>query len=395
MTDARSKRTSRPAAAPSHATPPGALETRVAEARTAREDHREEGWSEDDAAPFGGIDLGGTKIEARLFAGADAATLDTRRVPTPRDVPALIEALADLTAWLNERAEATPALSGQATRSSGQATRSLPIGLAVPGVVAADGGVDAANLPRLAGKSGAAALPLAALMAASGSAPGRIVNDCLAFVRSEATGGAAEGAGRAVGIIVGTGMSAALWRRSPGEPGDGRTVEIGHCGIAHRALARHDLHASAIGDARCGCGLALCHESLLAGPGLARLAAHLTSEAIAPEALAAHRDGERVLDVWADIMGEALRLVQVMLEPEVVVLGGGLSRLPGVIERLEPALSRRAMPGLPLPALRLARHGDSSGARGAALIARDAARAGGDAARAGSDAARAGDGAPC
>ena len=77
-----------------------------------------------------------------------------------------------------------------------------------------------------------------------------------------------------------------------------------------------------------------------------------------------------MLGTWADLAAEALEILQMTVDPQIVVLGGGLSQISGIVERLEAALPARLIPGTPQPILRVARHGDASGVRGAALLAR-------------------------
>ncbi|MBB1497978.1 ROK family protein [Paracoccus sp. MC1862] len=294
----------------------------------------------------GGLDIGGTKIEARLF-DAGLGTIDTRRVPTPRDsADGFFAALGGLVGWLRDR-------SGT----------DLPIGIAMSGVVEPDSGIArTANLP-ISGENMAARLTEVA------GRPLPVMNDSMALAFSEANGGAADGHAAAVGMIIGTGFAAGvcLDGRPARRPG-GIAVEIGHCGMPARALARHGLDLWT-----CGCGRPGCIEAYVAGPGLTRLAAHMgLGKITAPELAArAHEAAaEAVLAVWADLAAEALETLQMTIDPEIVVLGGGVSQMPGVVERLQAALPARLMPGTPLPILRLARHGDASGVRGAALLAR-------------------------
>lgn len=294
----------------------------------------------------GGLDIGGTKIEARLF-DADLGTIDTRRVPTPRDsADAFFAALGGLVGWLRDRAGADP-----------------PIGIAMSGVVEPETGIaQTANLP-ISGQN------MAARLTAAAGRPLPVMNDAMALAFSEANGGAADGHAAAVGLILGTGFAAGIC--ADGRPAPrlgGIAVEIGHCGMPARALARHGL-----GLWTCGCGRPGCIEAYVAGPGLARLADHLGLGALtAPELAARAGDPavERVLAVWADLVAEALEVLQMTVDPEIVVLGGGVSQLPGIVGRLDAALPARLLPGTPHPLLRVARHGDASGVRGAALLAR-------------------------
>ena len=286
----------------------------------------------------GGIDLGGTKIEARLFQGAGLATARVRRVPTPPGFDALVAALAEQGAWLCHEA-GDPA---------------LPLGLALPGLVDPSAGTtQAANLPGGGGPVGDA---LAAMM----GRPVPILNDAAAFALSEADGAA----GTVVGLIIGTGLGAGV--ASPDGPAGwtARPLEIGHAGMPARALARHGLPLL-----RCGCGREGCVERYLSGTGIAALAAHVLGEPLTGEVLATgDPDAGRVLAAWSDLAGDALASV-LLLHPGALVLGGGLSKLPGLVGLLTDGLRRHALPGAPVPEIRLARHGDSSGARGAALLA--------------------------
>ncbi len=291
----------------------------------------------------GGIDVGGTKIEAQLF-GAGFAPLAKRRLPTSRgDFRDFMAVLAGQVEWIMA---ATP--------------KTAPIGVALPGIVdPRTGASTAANLP-IGGRNVAAALR---------TRFGRdfaFLNDCSAFALSEARGGAGEGFETVLGLILGTGVAAGFCQRGAEAPGrlNRLAVEIGHVGISARALEGLNLPLI-----RCGCGRLGCYETYVAGPGLARLAEAGLGLRISGEELAAHPEGEAVLEIWADLAAEALDQARLLLDPQCVVLGGGLSRLPGVAERLAAALARRPLGDLRPPALRIATFGDASGGRGAAIHA--------------------------
>lgn len=295
-----------------------------------------------------GLDIGGTKIEARLFH-ADLTATHSHRVPTPRDsADAFFAALGGQVAWLRAQAGAD-----------------LPIGIAMTGVVEPGTGLaQTANLP-ISGQH------MAERLTAVTGRPLPVMNDSMALAFSEANGGAADGAAAAVGLIFGTGVAAGVCLDGrPAARHGGIAVELGHCGMPGRALTRHGL-----GLWRCGCGRDGCIEAYVAGPGLVRLAAHMGLGDLAPPDLSARAAtgdaaAKAVLAAWADLAAEALEILQMTIDPQIVVLGGGLSQMPGIVERLETALPARLMPGTPRPALRLARHGDASGVRGAALLAR-------------------------
>lgn len=294
----------------------------------------------------GGIDLGGTKIEARLFDDA-MATREVRRVPTPaQDFDAFIRALAGEVRWL-EAQSADPA---------------LPVAVSLPGVIDPVTGIATASNVPISGRSTAAALAEAL------GRPLPLVNDCTAFAYSEATGGAATGARSVLGLVLGTGVGAGfVLDGAPAYRHAGLAVELGHLGIPARALDRHGLPLL-----RCGCGRIACFENYTAGTGLRSLARINGRPSEDPAVLAASDDpaDRRVIDIWADLAGEMLYTAQLMLDPEVIVLGGGLSNMPGITALMDAALARLRLGSARAPVIRAAAFGDSAGARGAALMAK-------------------------
>lgn len=301
----------------------------------------------------GAIDIGGTKIEARLF-DARLTPRATRRWPTPRGSYApFLSALRTAWDWLETEAGAA-----------------IPIGLSLAGAVdPRTGAARAANLPTNGQTVGAD-------LAAQVGRPVPLLNDGMAFACSEANGGAADGARTMAGLILGTGVGGgACLDGQPLPRASGLAVEIGHIGLSQRSLGGLGLPLIP-----CGCGLEGCIERYLAGPGLSRIATHICGTALSGEDLAAAlgRDdpvAERIYRSWCGILGETLAVLHLMLDPEVIVLGGGLSHLPGLAPRAAAALQACTLPGLPLPAVRINQHGGSSGARGAALFARTQAEA--------------------
>ncbi|GGL61703.1 ROK family protein [Wenxinia marina] len=293
----------------------------------------------------GGIDLGGTKIEARLFEGAGAETVEVRRIPTPLgSFEEMIGGIAEQVRWLTE-------VGGEG----------LPIGLSVPGIVDPVTGIGfASNVPT----TGRAIAP------AVTEATGRIlpvVNDCMAFAYSEAHGGAGDAFRSVFGLVLGTGVGAGfcLEGRLPHRHA-GLAVEVGHVGVSARALERHGLPLF-----RCGCGKLGCVENYVSGTGVANLAEWKMGRRLHAPELAASDDpaAREVMDIWADVAGDVLNAIQLMLDPDCIALGGGLSNLPGVAETLTESLSRQRLGQERVPLIVRAQHGDSSGARGAALLA--------------------------
>ena len=303
----------------------------------------------------GGVDIGGTKIEARLFS-PELTTLETRRIATPtRDLNSFLDALANQVEWLQAR-------SGIGAK--------LPIGIAQPGLVDPQSGVAfAANVP-ISGRDVAAELA---------ERIGRILpamNDCQAFTLSETREGAGDGFASVVGLVIGTGVAAGFVLAGATTPRlNGSAIEIGHVGVPARLLLSHGLPLW-----RCGCGKLGCFEPYASGTGLTAIGRHrlgrsATAEELIAEAADGSQDCAAVLDEWSELVGELLYTIQVLLDPDCIVIGGGVSRMPDITIRLSDALMHLKLGEMRLPQIRVARHGDSSGARGVALMARDLAAA--------------------
>lgn len=292
-----------------------------------------------------GIDLGGTKIEAQLFA-PDWSVADRRRIDTPRDYPALVAAMAAQIDWLRQAAGAE-----------------IPVGVAAAGLVNPDTGhAYTANLP-------ATGHPFPADIAKAAGQPVTYVNDCRALALSEAAFGAGRGRNPVVGLILGTGIGGGVVANGALLPGHALTGgEFGHFAASAAVVAAHNLPVH-----RCGCGRMGCTETYIAGPGLARLAQTLTGRALTPQEIAALKESDpevaRVWAVWCEIVAEMLLTLTFTIDPEIVVLGGGLSKIAGVAADLAGALARAQLPGFRIPAIVIAEGGDASGARGAAFAA--------------------------
>jgi predicted NBD/HSP70 family sugar kinase len=303
----------------------------------------------DDVMIAAGIDLGGTKIEAQVFdPGWRLVARD--RWPTPRDYDGIVAAVADAIHWCEA-----------------QATRDLPVGISATGLVNPGTGLAlTSNLP-------ASGRPFPADIAASAGRSVAWINDCRALALSEARLGAARGADPAVGLILGTGLAGGVVTGGRLLPSPARVGgEFGHFPLAVTPMRAHGLPVL-----RCGCGRIGCTETYLSAPGLARIAAHLTGQTHSPEAIVAGRattpDFARAWEIWLDLATEFLVTLCLTIDPQVIVLGGGLSRAPGLTGDLARRLSEATFNGFPIPAIRLAEGGDASGARGAALHAARAA----------------------
>jgi len=195
------------------------------------------------------------------------------------------------------------------------------------------------------------------------------VNDCRALALSEAVFGAGRGHATVLALILGTGIGGGVahdGRLRPGPTGTGG--EFGHGGAALAPVMRHGLPVH-----RCGCGRMGCVETYIAGPGLQRMAADLTGQAMTPEEIASQKSTDagagRVWQAWTEITAELLLSTVYAVDPDCIVLGGGLSKIDGVVADLSAALQAVQIEGFSIPPIRLAEGGDASGARGAAFAA--------------------------
>ena len=285
-----------------------------------------------------GIDLGGTKIEGIAIA-ADGAERLRRRIDAPRgDYDKTLRAVADLVRDIE--------------RDTGERGT---IGVGIPGIISsATGLVKNANSTWLIGR------PLKEDLEQALDRPVRIENDANCFALSEAVDGAGRDARVVFGVILGTGVGGGIVVD--------RRVLVGRNAIAgewgHNPLplpSAEDLPLPA-----CYCGRAGCIETYLCGPALEREHEKLTGEQRTAKEIAA-MDSE-ALENYGERLARALAGVINMLDPDVVVLGGGLSN----IERLYHDVPRRWGRYIfsDHVATRLVRHmhGDSSGVRGAAWL---------------------------
>ena len=297
-----------------------------------------------------GVDIGGTKIAIAALDDTGAERL-ARRIPTPRgDYEATIAAIAALISG----AEADLGCAGQAS-----------IGVAMPGSISpATGKVQNANSTWLNGRT------FDADLAARLSRPVRVANDANCFALSEAADGAGRGARSVFGVILGTGCGGGLVH-------DGRLID-GPRGIGGE-WGHNPLPWADEGDRpapQCWCGLSGCMETWVSGPALYRdyLAgggdASLAADAV--EVARRARDGdERALAAQrrhASRLARGLAMVVNIFDPEIVVLGGGLSQTSRLYETLPELMRPFIFADAREVAIRPPMHGDASGTRGAARL---------------------------
>lgn len=289
-----------------------------------------------------GIDLGGTKIEARLF-DQNFNEQNRRRIETPLEsYPQLLNGILEQLNWIEQQAP------------------NCPIGLASAGIIhPVNRQIFASNLP----------FDQEHLEADIKRKFGRFVpllNDSNAFAQSEANYTNTKKYNNVVGLIIGTGVAAGqvFSHETVLEGANGQWGEIGHIPFSAAAAEKNDLP---ILD--CGCGQKACFETLLAGPGLVRLAKLKFDTDTTTYEIFSDQKYAPLLDIWFDILSDLLAVIAKTNDPEVVVFGGGLGTLSIVPERVKNKLKHKLLPGVSAPKLMTAQGGDASGARGAAIYA--------------------------
>ena len=192
--------------------------------------------------------------------------------------------------------------------------------------------------------------------------------DCLAL--SEATDGAAAGASSVFCVIIGTGVGGGLVVR--GQPLSGPNAIAGEWG--HNQLPWPE--PSELPGPSCYCGLSGCVETWLSGPGMARDHLNVTGKDVDPplivkSAEAGDDEAEATICRYEDRLARGLSMVINLLDPEVIVLGGGLSKLTRLYENVPKIWDRYVFSDSVRTGLRAPVHGDSSGVRGAAWLGRN------------------------
>ena len=294
-----------------------------------------------------GIDLGGTKIEGIAIDGT--TELLRLRVPAPRgDYAATIGEVCRLVSTIESRLERTGS-----------------IGIGIPGALSTTTGlVKNANSTWLNGK------PLDRDLERALGRPVRLSNDANCFALSEATDGAARGAHVVFGVIIGTGTGGGIVVN--GKVVEGRTRIAGEWGHNPLPWPRDNERPGS----PCYCGRTGCIETFISGPALSASYAAVSQEwidasQIAERAEAGERFALQALEVYEERLARALASIINVLDPDVIVLGGGLSNIGPLYENV-PVLWQPFVfsDSADTPLVR-AQYGDSSGVRGAAWLWRN------------------------
>lgn len=306
-----------------------------------------------------GIDLGGTKIEGVVLDGA-GAIVARKRVPTPKgDYRGTVNAIVELIRHLDRESGAQPS-----------------VGIGMPGIISpVTGRVKNANSTCLNGS------PMDKDIAEGLGRAVRVENDANCFALSEASDGAAAGRGCVFGAILGTGTGGGVVLN--GRILRGRNAVAGEWG--HNPLPWPE--ESERPGHPCYCGRSGCIETFLSGPGLARDYAHAlrparpglagsgqaTGELIEPVEIVRRSDQGEVeatacLDRYVNRLARGLASVINVLDPDAIVLGGGLSRIPRLYRDVPAQWERYVFSDHVTTELLAPKFGDASGVRGAAWL---------------------------
>jgi fructokinase len=292
-----------------------------------------------------GVDFGGTKIEVAALED-DGRVVARRRTRNPGHYEAAVAAVRDLVTWAEAEAGAPGA----------------PVGVALPGSISpVSRRVRNANSTWLNGR------PFDADLGAALGRPVKTANDANCFALSEARDGAGAGERVVFGVIIGTGCGGGVVVDGTLIVGaNGVAGEWGHTPLPWQTAAERD-------PPLCWCGRSGCLETWISGTGLARhygadTGERLTSEAIIARAREGHAPAREAFERYVDRLGRGLAVICDILDPDVIVLGGGLSNVAELYPAIGPAIAPHVFSDSFTTPVRPAAHGDSSGVRGAAWL---------------------------
>lgn len=301
-------------------------------------------------AIYYGLDVGGTKIELAAF-NEKLEKLYSERVPTPQN---------DYEAWL----KTVETLIHNADAKFGEKGT---IGLGLPGFVNRESGVaEVTNIRAADGKT---------LIKDLSERLGREVraeNDANCFALSEAWDESNQSFSTVLGLIIGTGFGGGFVFDGKIHSGRiGMAGEVGHMKLNHHALQLLGWDKAPIYD--CGCGSKACLDTYISGRGFEFLFADLVGEKISAKEIIErfyNNDTQAVefVEKYVELMAVSIADLITILDPDMIVFGGGLSNFDHIYEALPKALPKHLMRTAKVPVIKKAIHGDSGGTRGAAAL---------------------------
>lgn len=295
-----------------------------------------------------GLDIGGTKIELSAFDQGDHVL--TERIATPTHCYHSFK--NSIRTLVNDADKILK------TRGS--------VGIGIPGVINPNSlKAFCANIPCTHNRD------LVADLEFTLDRPISIENDANCFTLSEALGGAGNNFETVLGIILGTGCGGGFYARGSLLKGCNNMVgEWGHCPLPYNIF---DIAGSDFPIEECGCGRMGCLESYLSARGMENLHKHYCSENLrASDIVTAFQQKDakaiKTVEVYCELLASSLASLIKILDPHVIVLGGGLSNFDDLYRLLPKYLNKYCLPQTGIPKIRKAIYGDTSGVRGAALL---------------------------
>lgn len=296
-----------------------------------------------------GFDIGGSKIALGVFDDTRRLQWE-KRVATPKDsYESFLTTVAQLVAEADER------FGGQGS-----------VGIGIPGMPeTADGTLYAANVPAASGK------PLRKDLSARLARDVRLDNDANCFALSEAWDDEFRQYPIVMGLILGTGVGGGIVAN--GQTLKGRSYITGEFGHIRLPVDAMTLMGFDFPLTRCGCGKLGCIENYLSGRGFAWLYQHYYHQSLSsPEIIARWEQGDAQakahVERYADLLAVCLGNILTIVDPDLLVLGGGLSNFSALTSLLAERLPPHLLPVARIPRIERARHGDAGGMRGAAFL---------------------------
>ncbi len=296
-----------------------------------------------------GFDIGGTKIELCVFDSAQQA-VHKKRVATPtKDYQALLNAVVQL-----------------AQEADKQFHTQGSVGIGIPGIEdAVSRKVQTVNVPAANGQCLGPDLEALLLR------PIKIENDANCFALSESHAEHSQGMTTVLGVILGTGCGTGIVHHGKIISGHNHMAgEYGHTRLPIDAWW-------ALGENpplfECGCGKKGCLDAYLSGRGFEKLYHAYYQEQLSAEEIVARfsqhdRQAREHVDRFMSLLSKSLASIITILDPDIVVFGGGLSNFTWLIDNLAPHIQPELMPGVKAPKFVAAQFGDSGGVRGAAFL---------------------------
>lgn len=297
-----------------------------------------------------GLDIGGTKIELAVF-NQKLEKLHSERVDTPKE---------DYQAWLD-------AIAGLVERADTRFDCKGTVGIGLPGFVNRETGLAEITNIRAADNR-----PILADLTARLGREVRAENDANCFAISEAWAEENQQYPFVLGLILGTGFGGGLVFNGKAHSGHvGMAGELGHLQLNYHALKLLGWDSAPIYD--CGCGNRACLDTYLSGRGFEMLYRDLQGETLSAKEIierfyAGDQTAVKFVQMFIELAAISIGNIITALDPDMIVLGGGLSNFDYLYEALPKALPPHLMRSATVPVIKKAKYGDSGGVRGAAAL---------------------------